>query len=224
MIKSYTVKSGQNIFDIAIMIHGSIEGVFDLLLSNDTLTFSTQLSAGMSLRYHTDFVINDSVSKWFSSNGIIARNGHHKVESANIPSIFLLWLYSFQPRQYDTLMSQTDEDRADFLNKFQFPRIIIRHTGIDCNIPLWVYSDKYLIIDWGDCSSPEIIEHTDEELDLTHCYNSGGEHVIKFYGDFDFYSIDLSSINGVYYLLDSIYADNFITPANISSLQALFHQ
>ena len=224
MIKSYIVKSGQNIFDVAIMLHGSIEGVFDLLLSNDELTFNTQLIAGTPLKYHTEFTINDSVAKWFSTNDITVRNGHHKVDSASIPSIFLLWLYSFHPQEYDTLMFQSEEDRTTYLNKFFLPRMIIRHSGVDCNIPVWVYTNKYLVIDWGDCSSPQIVEHTEDEIELVHCYNSGDEHIIKFYGNFDFYTIDLSAINGIYYLLDSIYADNFVANTNINELQSLFHQ
>ena len=33
-MNTYIVKSGQNLFDVAITLYGSIEGVFDLLISN----------------------------------------------------------------------------------------------------------------------------------------------------------------------------------------------
>ena len=33
-MRTYTVRTGQNIFDVALTLYGSIEGVFDLLVSN----------------------------------------------------------------------------------------------------------------------------------------------------------------------------------------------
>ena len=43
----HIVKPNQNIFDVAIERYGSIEGVFDLLISNDWLDMSTDLTPGM---------------------------------------------------------------------------------------------------------------------------------------------------------------------------------
>ena len=40
----YKVRNGQNIYDVALTLYGSIEGIFDLLISNEWLNMETQLS------------------------------------------------------------------------------------------------------------------------------------------------------------------------------------
>lgn len=82
-MKTYTVKLGENIFDVALNIYGNIEGVFDLLVQNtdaDThtgLSFSDTLKPGMVLNYTEDFMVNRSVAEWLHNNGIVAKNGEH---------------------------------------------------------------------------------------------------------------------------------------------------
>ena len=56
----YKVQGGQNIWDIAIQLYGSIEGAFDLFMSNPKLNMTTNLKAGDILEYHEQFVINQS--------------------------------------------------------------------------------------------------------------------------------------------------------------------
>ena len=51
-MNKYTVKSGQNLYDIALAIYGSIEGVFDLLMSNPDISYETVFSKGAVLNYH----------------------------------------------------------------------------------------------------------------------------------------------------------------------------
>ena len=43
-MNKYTVRSGQNIFDVSLTIYGTVEGIFDLLISNDWLNMETKLS------------------------------------------------------------------------------------------------------------------------------------------------------------------------------------
>ena len=42
----YRVVAGQNIYDVALYLYGSIEGVVDLLINNPDLSFATTLTAG----------------------------------------------------------------------------------------------------------------------------------------------------------------------------------
>lgn len=42
----YKVQGGQTIWDIAIQLYGSIEGAFDLFMSNPKLNMTTDLKAG----------------------------------------------------------------------------------------------------------------------------------------------------------------------------------
>ena len=53
----YRVVAGQNIYDVALYLYGSIEGVVDLLINNPDLSFATTLTAGRELVYTDDFVI-----------------------------------------------------------------------------------------------------------------------------------------------------------------------
>ena len=41
----YRVVAGQNIYDVALYLYGSIEGVVDLLINKPDLSFATTLTA-----------------------------------------------------------------------------------------------------------------------------------------------------------------------------------
>ena len=62
---TYIVKPNQNIFDVALHLYGSIEGLFDLLITNDWLNMTTDLETGMEIEYHEDFIINSSIVDTF---------------------------------------------------------------------------------------------------------------------------------------------------------------
>lgn len=88
-MKKYTVKSGQNLFDVALAIYGSIEGVFDLLVSNpdingQALSFDVILQPGTILEYNEEYTINSDIRDWLSINKIKVANGEHVFENANI--------------------------------------------------------------------------------------------------------------------------------------------
>lgn len=65
---TYIVKQAQNIWDVAISLYGSVEGVFDLLISNPGIGMTTDLSPGMGLEYHPDFIINQGIVDWILAN------------------------------------------------------------------------------------------------------------------------------------------------------------
>lgn len=82
-MNTYIVKSGQNLFDVAITLYGSIEGIFDLLTSNEEwagqvpLSYETTLKAGDILNYNPDFVINNDIKDWLINNDVKVANGFH---------------------------------------------------------------------------------------------------------------------------------------------------
>lgn len=80
----YIVKSGENIWDVATNLYGSIEGVFDLLVSNDWLYVSHPLPAGTILEYTEGFVINQSILDTLKEIGAAAVNGERKVYPKNL--------------------------------------------------------------------------------------------------------------------------------------------
>ena len=76
----YTVKRNQNLFDISIELYGSIEGIFDLLISNPTLSMITQLKEGDVLECHpSDFILNDGIVQQIQQQGLSVQNGSRHV-------------------------------------------------------------------------------------------------------------------------------------------------
>ena len=57
----YKVIAGQNIYDVALHLYGSIEGIVDLMMCNTDLSLDTTLKVGDELIYSDDFVINADV-------------------------------------------------------------------------------------------------------------------------------------------------------------------
>lgn len=87
----YKVKTNQNIFDVAIMLYGSIEGLFDLLISNDWLTMRTELKPGMELEYHDFYKTNEGIVSVIERRGYLAANGERHVyhKSTDHPVVFV---------------------------------------------------------------------------------------------------------------------------------------
>lgn len=76
---TYIVKSNQNLYDVALHLYGTIEGLFDLLISNPTLSMTSELTYGQELEYHEGFVINPSIVSEFQSKNIIPSSGQRSV-------------------------------------------------------------------------------------------------------------------------------------------------
>lgn len=75
----YTVTTGQNIYDVALHIYGSVEGVVDLLINNASLSFATTLKAGDELIYTDDFIVNQDVVSYNTLHNITPANGEQHV-------------------------------------------------------------------------------------------------------------------------------------------------
>lgn len=83
-METYKVINNQNIFDVAIDIYGSIEGIFDLLISNPDLSFDCKLYDGQTLLWDKDFVINSSIVSSLHTDNAIPINGERNVYYKNI--------------------------------------------------------------------------------------------------------------------------------------------
>lgn len=75
----YIVTSGQNLYDIALHIYGSIEGIVDLMMHNTGLSLSGKLNAGQELLYTDNYVIDASIVAYNRMNNIIPANGERNV-------------------------------------------------------------------------------------------------------------------------------------------------
>ena len=75
----YKVIAGQNIYDVALHLYGSIEGIVDLMMCNTDLSLDTTLKVGDELIYSDDFIIIADVVAYNEMHGIIPSNGEHHV-------------------------------------------------------------------------------------------------------------------------------------------------
>ena len=75
----YIVTSGQNIYDVALHVYGSVEGIVDLMMNNTSLSLANVLKAGDELEYTDDFIINKGIVTYYKMNGIVPSNGERNV-------------------------------------------------------------------------------------------------------------------------------------------------
>lgn len=75
MTSTYIVKRNQNIYDVAVQIYGSVEGLFDLLISNEGLSMDSELAEGQELVYHELFIQNKAILDKLTEDGITLANG-----------------------------------------------------------------------------------------------------------------------------------------------------
>lgn len=70
----YTVKVGQNIFDVALSLYGSVEGILDLFACNRNLSFDSEIKDGDILKYTDNYFEDSTVLDYFKANQIIPAN------------------------------------------------------------------------------------------------------------------------------------------------------
>lgn len=75
----YTIQSGQNIYDVALHIYGSIEGIVDLLMSNSKLSMCDVLKSGDELLFTDDYLINPDVVAYMRTKNLQPANGERHV-------------------------------------------------------------------------------------------------------------------------------------------------
>lgn len=91
---SYKVIAGQNIYDVALHVHGSVEGITDLLVSNESLSLDDDLRADDMLFYTDDYRIDKEVSAYYQTHGITPASGelHVYPKSFTLPLTVELYL------------------------------------------------------------------------------------------------------------------------------------
>lgn len=117
-MSQYTVRSGQNLYDIALTLHGSIEGLIDLLVSNPGISLNDKLKSGDTLEYDSVFDVNTDISEWFSKNNRIIKNGYHGLDNLDVRQTIVDWLTDSNASvssKFPTIQSLTDADISAFL-------------------------------------------------------------------------------------------------------------
>lgn len=197
---TYTVRPKQNIFDVALLLHGNIEGVFDLILSNKTIRradgtvcrfgMATDLLAGDTLEYHDNHVVNRTVTERILSQNYIPANGerhvYHKGTEEELAIAFAI---------------AAEEKRAAFTAS---------GTGT-------------VVIDWGDNSGLQTVELSDAPASFGHYFDSEvSERRVRMYGcDFAFSLFDASGMAGMMCPAREIRVEKFMCLKNIFPLAGL---
>jgi hypothetical protein len=75
----YTVITGQNLYDVALDIYGSIEGITDLLICNPQLSMAARLRSGDVLDYSDDYLIDAETVAYLHREGITPAGGERHV-------------------------------------------------------------------------------------------------------------------------------------------------
>ena len=75
----YTVTEGQNLYDVALHLTGSIEGIVDLLICNPALSLADTLRSGDELVNTDDYVINADVVARYRREQIVPAGGERNV-------------------------------------------------------------------------------------------------------------------------------------------------
>lgn len=90
----YVVCEGQNLFDVALHIHGSIEGLIDLLICNPSLSLAGELKSSDELSYTDNFVIDADTVAYYKMYGIKPANGERTVyyKSSEYPELVEIYL------------------------------------------------------------------------------------------------------------------------------------
>lgn len=75
----YTVTEGQNLYDVALHLTGSIEGIVDLLICNPTLSLADTLHSGDELIYTDNFVIDADVVAKYCNERLVPAGGERNI-------------------------------------------------------------------------------------------------------------------------------------------------
>lgn len=181
----YTVKTGQNIFDVAVTIYGGIEGLFDLLVCNEGLSVDTRLKRGQVLNCHKAYSVDGAVKEWAGAVSPHVANGEPEGRQGSVQE------------QIVELGGPADAT----------PVLLLACGSGDVSLfvsPLFSHS----YIDWGDMTG---VEECAKGWTI-HRYDNGATHNVVVYGARRFAGLDLSKVRGFVYPLCNINADNYTGP------------
>ncbi len=82
-MKEYTTKHGQCLYDISLVLYGSIEGIFDILANND-ISINDDIPAGTVIKYDEDFLVNPQIKKWLEDNNVNVANESSCIDYTDI--------------------------------------------------------------------------------------------------------------------------------------------
>lgn len=188
----YTVKHNQNIFDISIELYGSIEGIFDLLISNPKLSMASQLKKGDILECHpSDFILNDGIVQQLKQQNMFVQNGCRHVYYKNVQEQLRVLLFLPPEYEYTTFCLSGDGT-------------LLIDWGDNSDI------------------EPVILDSKEKNISHYFNNTILKEREIRFYGDFNIKTWKQVDINTLIEPITPIIVDEFYAPDFHQSLVGLY--
>lgn len=187
----YIVKKGQNIWDVAVYLYGSVEGLLDLLITNDWLDMTTELKYGMELEYHENYIVNKDIKTGIDENGYLPANAERHVYYKPINS----------PLAMIIAVANNEEFNISFDVAATNGTMIVDWGD---NAPL------------QEIQLTPAIKHIEHWFD-----NKASKRRVRVYGEFSLTHFNASDVRGIIYPVRNITVDEFVCQKNIYPLDGL---
>lgn len=177
---TYKVLRGQNIYDVAVSLYGSIEGINRLMFLNPDLGLSTDLKAGDEIIYDDNAAIYGTIVDDLRQRKITPVNGERTVYYKKVSQTKRMVIMLEQTAELIAfLASGTGVVSVDWGDNSDIEKILL-HTG-----------------------EPAPIKHYFDN-------ETTSARIITLYGDFSFQCLDLSNLNAEAYILNAFQIDKVI--------------
>lgn len=149
----YIVKKNQNIFDIAIELYGSVEGIYDLLITNSWLSMEYDLKAGDVLEYHDYFVLNQGIVDEIRNKNYQPANGARHVYAKNPSENQVFQIHVPKDIEFSTIIVSGEGTMlVDWGDNSELQAINLTHTEVKVEHFFDNQVDKRVIRVFGDFS------------------------------------------------------------------------
>lgn len=149
----YIVKKNQNIFDIAIELYGSVEGIYDLLITNSWLSMEYDLKAGDVLEYHDYFVLNQGIVDEIRNKNYRPANGARHVYVKNPSENQIFQVHVPKDIEFSTIIVSGEGTMlVDWGDNSELQAINLTHTEVKVEHFFDNQVDKRVIRIFGDFS------------------------------------------------------------------------
>lgn len=148
---TYKVRPNQNIWDVALHLYGSIEGIFDLLINNDKLSIDDDLVTGMELNYHDYYKLNDGIVSVMEERNLVPANGERYVYHKETEQP-LRFLYETNPADTYTEFTVSGDGSMliDWGDNSDLQTIELSHSSFTATHYFDSIVDKRLVKVYGD--------------------------------------------------------------------------
>lgn len=121
----YISKPFQNIFDIAIEVHGDIEGVADLLINNPNLDINQDIESGTVIKFTNAISLNETVLDYIDATSEVTANHQSNIypKYSDMPVVMDILIkkdeysFSFSKTEGDMVIDWGDDTDLEYVDK-----------------------------------------------------------------------------------------------------------